>query len=265
VTQRRSRLDRLMQFVRPRPIRDFAPPPTQVAPDLWTIERRLRMPGGPTLPTRSTVVRLPAGGLLVVSPPPVDAGGLEALDALGAVEDVLVPNSFHYLNAADFVARYPGATLRLAPGLHDRIAGLPGEELTASAPAAWGGAVEHQILGPVRGISEVAVFHRPSATLMLMDLAFNMATFESAFERIAWRLSGVPTSFGPSRTARTFLLNDRRMAADFLERVLAWPFQRVLVAHGEALEDRASEVFRHAFAPFLADANAPQAGGGAQA
>jgi hypothetical protein len=263
VTQRRSRLDRLIQFVRPRLIRDFAPPPTQVAPDLWTIERRLRMPGGPTLPTRSTVVRLPAGGLLVVSPPPVEAGGLAALDALGAVQDVLVPNSFHYLNAADFVARYPGATLRLAPGLHDRIAGLPGEELTASTPAAWGGAVEHQILGPVRGIAEVAVFHRPSATLMLMDLAFNMVRFESAFERVAWRLSGVPASFGPSRTARTFLLNDRRMAADFLERVLAWPFQRVLVAHGEPLEDLAADVFQHAFAGFLADATAPRVGGSA--
>ena len=107
MTLRRSVLDRAMQFVRPRLIRGFAPPPRQVAPDLWTIERRLRMPGGPTLPTRSTVVRLPAGGLLVVSPPPVEAGGLEALDALGAVEDVLVPNSFHYLNAADFARALP--------------------------------------------------------------------------------------------------------------------------------------------------------------
>ena len=71
--------------------------------------------------------------------------------------------------------------------------------------------------------------------------------------------------FRPEPDGGTFLLNDRRMAADFLGRVLAWPFQRVLVAHGEPLEDRASEVFRHAFAPFLADANAPQAGGRANA
>ena len=86
---------------------------------------------------------------------------------------------------------------------------------------------------------------------MLMDVAFNMVQFESAFERLAWRLSGVPASFGPSRTASTFLLNDRTVAAEFLGRVLAWPFQRVLVAHGEPLEQDARDVFRRAFAAYL--------------
>jgi hypothetical protein len=34
--------------------------------------------------------------------------------------------------------------------------------------------------------------------------------------------------------------------------VLAWPFQRVLVAHGEPLEANAVDVFRRAFALYLA-------------
>ncbi len=252
MTLNRSVLDRAIQFVRPRLVRDFAPPPTPIAPDLWCLDRRMRMPGGPMLPTRSTIIRLPSRGLLVVSPPPVEAGGLERLEALGAVEEIVVPNSFHYLHAREFLARCPGATLRLAPALHERIAGLPGEELTAVTPAAWGTEVAHQILGPVRGMSEVALFHTPSATLVLADVAFNMVDFASRFERAAWRLSGVPAGFGPSRTARTFLLNDRAVAAGFLGRVLEWPFRRVLVAHGAILEANAVDVFRRAFASFLA-------------
>jgi hypothetical protein len=247
---RRSVIDRAIQLIRPRLVRDFAPPPTPIAPDLWSLARRTRMPGGPTLPTHTTVIRLRSAGLLIVSPPPVEAGGLDDLDALGVVEEILVPNSFHYLNASGFLARYPRAALRLAPGLRRRIAGLPGEELT-NTPTAWGGTVEHLVLGPVRGISEVAVFHVPSATLVLTDLAFHMLRFENRLERAAWRLNGVPAGFGPSRTSRTFLLGDRAIAAAFLERVLAWPFDRVLVAHGEPLEQDAVGAVRRAFAAYL--------------
>jgi hypothetical protein len=247
----RSIADKLMQYLRPTLMRGFAPPPLAIAPDLWTLERRLRMPGGPILSSRTSIIRLPSGGLLVVSPPPVEPGGLESLDALGAVEEVLVPNSFHYLYAADFAARYPRATLRLAPALRERVPGVPGEELGADAPAAWRPAVEHLTLGPVRGLSEVAVFHRPSATLVLTDMAFNMVHFDSTAQRLLWRLSGVPVGFGPSRTARTLLLNDRATTAAFLARVAEWPIGRVIVAHGEPVQANAADSFRRAFAAYL--------------
>ena len=255
---RRSISDRLVLLVRPRLVSSFAPPPTQIAPDLWSLERRLRMPGGLGLPARTTLVRLRSEALLVISPPPVEAGGLECLDVLGAVEEVLIPNSFHYLSAPGFLARYPHATLRVVPGLHERVPGLPrGQELLEPALPSWRGVVEHLVLGPVRGVSEAALFHRPSATLILTDLAFHMLQFEHRLDRAIWRLTGVPTGFGPSRTARLLLLGDRTAAAVFLERVLAWPFQRVLVAHGEPLEANAVDVFRQAFAPYLARPAAP--------
>jgi hypothetical protein len=225
------------------------------------------MPGGPALPAWTTLIRLRSGGLVVVSPPAVEAGGLEQIDALGGVEEVLVPNSFHHLNARAFLARYPHATLRVVPGLHRRVPGLPsGDELSGEPPPSWRGAVEHAVLGPVRGLAEAALFHAPSGTLVLTDLAFHMLRFESRVDRAFWRLVGVPSGFGPSRTARLLLLRDRALAAAFLERVLAWPFRRVLVAHGEPLERDAAAVFRRAFAPYLAggvgSAQATAAGSG---
>jgi hypothetical protein len=107
------------------------------------------------------------------------------------------------------------------------------------------------ILGPIRGVAEVALFHRPSATLILTDVAFHLLQFEHWLDRIAWRLNGVPPRFGPARTSRLFLLHDRAAASEFLNRVRVWPFQRVLVAHGEPLETNAGEVFRQAFARYL--------------
>ena len=257
MTTNRSLIDRVMQLGTPRLVPGFAPPPVPIAPDLWSIVRRLRMPGGPSLPTRSTLLRLASGRLLVVSPPAVEAGGLELLDVLGSVEEVLVPNSFHYLHTRGFLERYPEAVLWLAPGLPQRVAALPpGEELGAAEPASWGSVVEHQTLGPVRGISEVALFHRPSATLVLTDAAFHMVHYESGFERLIWKLFGVPAAFGPSRSARMLLLRDRAATAAFLARVLAWPFERVLVAHGEPLEENAVAAFRRAFAAYLGGSGA---------
>jgi hypothetical protein len=248
----RSLVDRLIQSTTPRVVAGFSPSPVEVAPGVWTVERRIAMPGGPSLPACATVIRLPSRGLLVVSPPPLSAGGLEALEALGPVEEILAPNSFHHLNARDFLARHPSATFRFAPGLRARVSALPpGEELATAAPPPWGGAVEHTILGPVRGLAEVALFHRPSATLILTDVAFNLVNAGSRVQRLLLTLLGVPRGFGPSRTARMLLLRDRPLAAAFLTRVLEWPFQRVLVAHGQPLEADAQQVFRAAFSAYL--------------
>lgn len=120
INAKRSLLDRFIRHVRPKVVSAFAPPPVRIASDLWSLERRLRMPGGPILPTRTTVIRLRPEAILVVSPPPVEAGGLENLDTLGAVEQVLVPNSFYDLSVPGFVGRYPQATLRLARIIHQR-------------------------------------------------------------------------------------------------------------------------------------------------
>jgi len=256
MTRKRSIVERFMPLVSPTPVVTFAPPPRQIDERIWVLDRSFRMPGGPILPTRTTIIALPTDELLVISPPSVDAGGLEEIDALGAIRHVAVPNSFHHLNAPRFLDRYPGARFWAAPGLFSRIRGLPpGNELSDTASDAWSGAIDLAILRPTSEVSEVALFHRPSATLILTDVAFHMVQFASSFERMVWRLSGVPAGFGPSRTARMLLLHDRAQARAFLDRLLSWPFRRILVAHGEMIEENAAEIFRHAFAAYLGAAS----------
>ena len=182
MTETRSLIDRLIAFTTPKLVTDFAPPPKAIDTRVWVLDRRLRMPAGPILPSRTTILGLPSGGLLVVSPPPVAPGGLDALDALGPVEHVLAPNSYHYLYAREFLARHPRAQFWAAPGLYTRVPNLvEGRELTETAPEGWAGAVEHAILGPTRGVSEVALFHRESATLVLTDSAFHLVGLSSWF------------------------------------------------------------------------------------
>jgi hypothetical protein len=230
-----------------------APPqtPREVAPDLWILERQLAMPGGPRLATRSTLIRTASGNLVVISPLPLDSSEAAQIAALGGVRDVVLPNSFHFLYAAEFLSRFPDARLHLAPGLRERVPDLPpGTVLEEGTPPQWAPDLEFTVLGPVRGASEVIFFHRPSGTVVLTDLAFNVVSHR-VFNRIAWRLAGVPRGFGPSRTARMLLLRDREVARAALRRVAGWPMRRILVAHGEAVERDAPAEFQRAFARYL--------------
>jgi hypothetical protein len=97
----------------------------------------------------------------------------------------------------------------------------------------------------------VLFFHVPSATLILTDLAFNMVRYPRALDRIIWRMAGIPRGFGPGRTSRTLLLNDRAITARALECALEWPMRQIVVAHGDVVMDDAAAQFRSAFKDYV--------------
>src|ERR1043165_2620998 len=80
-----------------------------VAPDsIWVVERPVWF-GGVRLRSKTTVVRLSDGALWVHSPCPPTDSVCAALDTLGEVRWIVVPNRFHHLQAPATPARYPNA------------------------------------------------------------------------------------------------------------------------------------------------------------
>jgi hypothetical protein len=166
------------------------------------------------------------------------------------VRFLVAPNSFHYVGVASWVAAFPEARVLLAPGLRARRPELPGEELREGAAPPFADVLAHTVLGPLRGVSEVAFLHRPSRTLVLTDACFHVQRAERAIDRLAHRALGM-RGFGPSLTARTVLLRDRALVADFVERLCGWDFARIVVAHGEVLEGADAKALREAFRAYL--------------
>jgi hypothetical protein len=241
-------LDRLLKLVTPQPDLGFTPPPDELAPGIWSIARRARLLGL-TLPTRSTVLAIGSGELAVISPP-FDA--CPALEKLGRVTALIASNPFHHLYAKPFAARHPGARLYIAPGLRERMPGFDDASvLGADASPPWRRELDFALIGPSRGISELVFFHRASASLLLTDLAFNLQGIERGIERLLWRLSGAPAGFGPSRNARRLLLRDRASYAAALRTIASWPFERIVVAHGDPVLHDARATFERAFAAYL--------------
>jgi hypothetical protein len=91
-----------------------------VVPDaIWTRERPVWF-GGVRLRSRTTVVRLEGGALWVHSPCAPADDVCAALDALGEVRWIVVPNRFHHLETPATAARYPKAHVVGPKSAHSR-------------------------------------------------------------------------------------------------------------------------------------------------
>lgn len=246
---RRGFLDRTLGLARPSVVRDFTPPACAVADGLWVVQRKIHLPGGIDIPTHMTIVRLARGGLLVHSPFRLDEVMRRDLAALGTVVHLVAPSAFHYLYVAEHRRAFPDAEVHVAPALLERRPAVaPGTVLGDTPPSAWAGDLDQAVLGPSRGVSEVAFLHRATRTLVLTDLAFNMQSASKRIERWYWQFSGVWRRFGPTHLVRRVLLSDAEVARAFVARVLAWDFDRIIVSHGNVVERDGHATFRDAFA-----------------
>ena len=203
------------------------------------------------MPTRSLAVRMPDAALAVLSPLP-DENARRDVAALGPVRFLVAPNSFHHVGLPSWAAAFPTARIFLAPGLCARRPELPGgEELAEGAATPFAEVLAHSVLGPSRGVTEVAFLHRPSRTLILTDACFHIREAPRARDRLAFRMLGMWRRFGPSLTARMLLLRDRTQIASFVGRLCRWDFERIVVAHGDVLEPAGGEALCAAFRSYL--------------
>jgi hypothetical protein len=250
---RRSLFDYVLAMTSPRVTAGRDTSVSQLWDGVWSLDFGITLPGGPSLPSRGVAVELSQGGLAVISAPPLSDAVRALCRERGPVRAVIAPNSFHYLYHAGFAAEHPAARCFAAPALTARTGHLAlATELTDAAPSELAQDFDLAVLGPVRLLSEVLIFHRSSRTLILTDLGFHLVDVTSAPARLFWRAFGIPAAFGPSRTARLTLLRDREAARPALRRALEWDFRRILVAHGSPVETNARSEFERAYARWLA-------------
>jgi hypothetical protein len=223
----------------------------ELATAIWVVERPQRF-YGLEVGTRMTVIRLADGNLLLHSPVALDAALRRALDAIGRVRYAVAPNRLHHLYAGAVAAAYPQARLWVAPGLARKRPDLVFVDVLGDeAPAEWRGEVDQVFFRGRPFENEVVFLHRASRTLMMCDLAFNFGPRAAAPTRFLMRLIRSYGRFGPS-TLDPWLIRDRRAARESLERILAWDFDRVVVAHGDVLESGGRDALRQGYAWLLA-------------
>jgi len=212
---------------------------------IWLCAYPVRLAGA-KFEARMTVIRLSSGDLILHSPCDMTPAMTEAVSTLGPVAHIVVPGNFHQAYVATAQAAFPAAKTWICPGAERRRPGLKFNHFLGDAPPLeWADEIDQVLVQGARIMREVAMFHRASRTLILVDLIEN---FTDATPRI-----GGPLKFwfkylfrmwNNPRPAPEYQMgwSDRQAAATSLRRILAWDFRRIVLSHGDLIESGAREV-----------------------
>lgn len=225
-----------------------------VADQIWTRDYPVRY-AGCRFDARMSVVRLGETALMLHSPCAIDTATRDAIAQRGSVTHIVAPGSFHYLHIASAQRAFPDAETVICPGIERKRPGLDFDAfLGPRPPAAWRGVIDTVLIRGCRFMWEVAMLHRPSRTLLLVDAIEN---FTDRTENVSWALrawfKGVFRMWNRPRPAPEYRLGwlDKTAARRSFEQILAWDFEQIIVSHGDNIHHHARQVARSAWRPLL--------------
>ncbi|HEX3594467.1 MAG TPA: DUF4336 domain-containing protein [Polyangiaceae bacterium] len=204
---------------------------------------------GTRFDARMTLVRRSDGALMVHSPGPMDDAMRARIEAIGSVAVIVAPGNFHHLHVASCQRAFPEAETWICPGVERKQPALRYDGFLGDSPPPCL-ASDFTLAGVFgRLMCEVAMLHRPSRTLLLVDLIEN---FGDRTPRINWmlkawwklfRMWNVPAPAPEYRVG----WRDRAEARAALEKIVAWDFERIVLAHGELIEHDARAAAQRAW------------------
>ncbi len=218
-----------------------------VVPDsIWVTERPIWF-SGVRLRSSTTVVRLSGNALWVHSPCPPTDEVCAALDALGEVRWIVVPNRFHHLQAPATAARYPKA---LVVGPTTAESRNPHVRLSTSAhDPAYIRATPELTSVQLRGVpflDETVFFHPASGSLIAADLLMSACARDHFTWRIAARIFGRYGKVGTPPDVRMHTRSSTAVA-ESIAQMRTLPLERILVAHADPITDRPVEQLTEAW------------------
>lgn len=200
---------------------------------------------------RMTVIRLADGRLILHSPCDIDEDSAARLKELGNPAIIVAPGSYHYLHVPSAQRAFPEAETHICPGIERKCPELTFDWfLSDTAPEAWAGTLEQCLVRGTRFMWEVAFFHKPSKTLILVDLIENIGDETPGTDwmlKLWWK--GVFHMWNTPKPAPEYQLGwkDKKAAKACLERILEWDFERIIIAHGQNIDTNAKQAAREAW------------------
>ncbi|MDI4238061.1 DUF4336 domain-containing protein [Bradyrhizobium sp. Arg237L] len=221
----------------------------EFAHEIWTADGPDVAVAGFHYPTRMAVIRLSDGGLFIWSPIELTDSLRAEVDAAGPVRHIIAPNSLHHLFLPHWKRAYPGAKLYAPPGLRRKREDIVFDADLGSVPSPdWIEEIDQVLMQGNLITTEVVFFHIKSGTVLFTDLLQQIPADRNS----GWRamVAKLDLMVGPEPSVpRKFRVafTNRRAARKSLDYILAWPAQKVLMAHGTPVEKDARVYLRRAF------------------
>lgn len=221
-------------------------PLEKLSPSLWRVQGDL--PNNP-LKRVMTVIKKKNGDLIVHSAVALDEKSMQEIDAWGKVAYILVPNSFHRLDAPRYKARYPTAKIvcpkNAAKGVAQKVPVDAVADVISDPPH-----IEWQHIDGTSALEGVMIVRETEGTTLIFnDVLFNMPHLGGVSGFI---FKHITQSSGPlhfTRISKLFLVKQKEMVRQHIMRLADEPnLKRIIVSHHETLEHDAAQQLRNAAA-----------------
>jgi len=200
---------------------------------------------------RMTCVRLSDNSMWLHSPTRFVKSTYEKTEKLGNIKYLITPSLMHNLFVMDWKKHQPDVQI-IAPAQVKKVtADIHFDDQT----------IDHinQLFNreisciPIKGIpllQEYAFIHHSSKTLILTDLAFNFGNQTSGWTKLFLKLYGAYNKFGPTITVRASV-KDKTAFVNSIQYIAAQDFNRIIVSHGNIVENNGNAIFTEAFKKYL--------------
>ncbi|MEM9538419.1 MAG: DUF4336 domain-containing protein [Cyanobacteria bacterium P01_E01_bin.42] len=208
--------------------------------------------------TRMTVIRCNNNDLILISPIAKDDNLIQEIDRLGRVKWIIAPNLYHHLFLSGFQENYPDAQLLAVPGLEKKRPDLAIAKILDPNQSSVADELESIFfegfkvldLTGVSLLNEFAFFHHKSKSLILTDTAFAFDETFPLLTRLAARFLRSYKQLSPSLLEK-IATQEKDKVKISIQKVLKWNFKRVIVAHGNIIENEAKEQLKKGYEWFL--------------
>lgn len=214
---------------------------------LWICDGMPMESFGFAYPVRMVVFRL-GDGLALWSPVQFTEERRAAVAALGDVTHILCPNSFHHVHAGDWHDAFPDAALWGAEGLAEKRRDLSFAGVLGVDPLPGADGDLDTVVFDMRFTKEVVLFHRRSHTVIVCDLLqqvpremlSGLRLFIARLDLMVGDAPHVPRKFRLAMRKKSSVKEATRV-------MLAWPAERILMAHGTPVTANGAAVLASAF------------------
>jgi hypothetical protein len=220
---------------------------------IWTRDYPVKLAICP-FNARMSVIRLEDGQLMLHSPCDINDATAAAISKLGQVGYIVAPGSFHHMYVTQAQRRFPNAQTYICPGIERKVPGLQFDWILGPrSPAVWSDTIDQVLIRGSRYMWEVAMLHKPSKTLLLVDAIEN---FTDQTDDVSWQLKAwwkVLHMWNKPKPAPEYQLGwkDKVAARASLEKILEWDFDKIVLSHGDNITECAKEKARQAWTPPL--------------
>jgi len=210
-------------------------PTEKLEENLWCVRGTLP---GMALKRVMTLVRLEDGRIVVHSAVALDDASMAEIEAWGTPAILLVPNTFHRLDAPAYVGRYPNLKVYCPRGGRKKIEDVVEVDGTYDDLEDLPGLRWKYLDGIGKAEAVFSVKSRSGTTLVFNDAVFNMPHGRGTSGLVFRYLT--QSTGGPrvTRLFKFFAIKDRTAFRAHLERLAATPdLHRIIVSHHRMVTD----------------------------